>query len=68
MKYSDFLWDNAANNGLGAERGYRYRSANGMFTGLEPGQQIVSYYAPDAHRNAAGFVTDDSILYDITDQ
>lgn len=67
MKYSDFLWDNAANNGLGAERGYRYRSANGMYTGLEPGQQIVSYYAPDAHRDAAGFITDDAILYAITD-
>lgn len=65
--YSDFLWDPEANNGQGGERGYKYRSENGRYTGLQPGQQLVSYYTPKAKRDASGFVTDDSILYAITD-
>ena len=67
--YSNFTWDQDANNGKGGYRtGRRYRSENGRYTGLKPGQQLVSYYDEDAERDYRGFVTDNGIRYAITDE
>lgn len=67
--YSNFLWDPDANNSTGGYRtGRRYRSENGRYSGLKPGQQIVSYYDSDAERDYKGYVTDEGIRYAITDE
>lgn len=65
--YSDFLWDAQANNGYGGYRDRRYRSENGRYTGLKSGQQLVSYYDPNATRDFRGMITDDAVRYAITD-
>lgn len=67
--YSNFTWDQDANNGNGGYRtGRRYRSENGRYSGLKPDQQIVSYYDEDAERDYRGFVTDNGIRYAITNE
>ena len=67
--YSNFLWDKDANDSVGGYRtGRRYRSENGRYSGLKPGQQIVSYYDQDSPRDYRGFISDDGIRYAITDE
>ena len=67
--YSNFLWDQDANDGTGGYRtGRRYRSENGRYSGLKSGQQIVSYYDQDSPRDYRGFISNDGIRYAIIDE
>lgn len=63
--YSSFLWDKQQN---AYRTNRRYRSANGMFTGLKNGQQILAYFDPGAERDYQGFVVDSGIRYAVTDR
>lgn len=63
-KFSTFLWDPEKGT---QRRGRFYRSANGMFTGLNPGEQIVYYFDSNAPRDYQGFVPDNEVKYMILD-
>lgn len=63
--YSTFTYDD---EGRKYRTGRRYRSANGLYSWKDRGNnQIVQYYDEDAKRDAQGYVTEDSIKYAILD-